>query len=585
MADKLRLPSVDEIDFEVLEKPETDIEKTDSSRLKKKLDSTEKEFVKLRIELAHLKEKELSDEYTPHNYTFLKKKLSDYELKLGDILDAIEELKEGVNKATDIKNKVDKKSDFYKRRYIEIETKAGNSSDLINQANQKVKETENKRQILLDRLGFLEQENLRVLGENQALKSEIEKNNLFIENEQKRINTITKKSMETVAALDKLDEKYSSLEKINQTLLLNEEMLRQNLLKLKQENKRLNEKFLEKQEENAQKTNNLKKEYESRFKNYSSLDNFKIPPKLDKKIQDYEEKLQRSLDELQTLRSRITALTNIKDKLEKKTEYYKNSYAELEENKGKHVAFNEELNKKIKELEKQNYLLSQKNQELENKASFININHQKLSSELDKRQSSFSESQEKIKEVSKKSIVTFNELQVFKEKYESSLERNKELLKKAALLDYALAKLKEEHMKLFSELKRDKQASKEEAEALKQNYEERIRNIIQENTTSIVDLRTENNILNERIEQLNKLIEDRNSQTRQFLSTVNTQFGFFSNQDQVSMKRRDNDLISMIKMGLQHKDSIDSIEKSLMNYGYTKKEINDALKKTNRRSS
>jgi len=581
MTAKSRLPSIDEIDFEIIEKPE--IESSDSLKVGKRIDSVEKDFVKLRLELQHLKEKELSEEYSPQNYRLLKKKIADYEEKLDQICGRVEELKSSLTKKNVFLNRSETKSEFYKKKYLELENKFNSFSNNFSTTDQKMKELENKKQLLIERANFLEQENLRILGENQMLKSELEKSNLFIENEKKRLNAITKKSFEKTTQLDKLNSRYASLERINQALKENEAMLKQGFLNLKQENKKMQQQLLEQKTDHQQRIIDLKKRYDSESKEFSSLDTLKIPQKLDKKIQEYELKLQKSMEELQNLKSRITALTNIKDKMDKKAEYYKNQFVQLQEATASASTKLEEESKKIKELEKQNFILSENNQALQNRFLAIKSEHEKASTELDTKHSLFTEREEKIKSVTKHSAIALNELQTYKEKYEASIERNKELLKKAALLDYALAKLKERHRTLTDEFTKHRQSSKEQIDSVKQENEDRIKNIVQENTNSIVDLRTENEILNEKIEDLNRTIQERDRQNREFLSTVNTRFGFYSNQEVPSTfdadDSRTKDLISMIKMGLHHKDSIENIEKSLMNSGYTKKEIDSAFKK------
>lgn len=452
MPDDLKLPSVDEIDFELDEKPENQ-EKIDS-RLKRRIESTEELFLNLKLSLDKLKKEELNFEIKKSDYILIKKKLKDYENKLRLSFNTIEVLKSSLLGISREKEKLDKKTEYYKTQYIDLSNKMQFGEDAF-------KNLKNKY--------------------------------FFVENEKKELE---KKNNELNKKVDEL----------NKTL---------NLAGL-------------------------------------SLDD--------------KERTIRSL------KNNLSFVSSKDFKEDKKTEYYRSQYSALLGKTDAEIVDSAGAKQKITVLESQNQKLKEKNLILDGENS-------SLLSEIEKLKLFYEEQKNKLKEVSKKSIITLNEFETFKEKYSNMQKRNKELLEKDILLDYALAKLKDNYANLKSELTKQRETSRNEINSLKQEYEERIKKIIQENTSVMVNLKTENRLLNERIEELNRIIDDREKQGREFLSMVNTKFGFLSNQEPLSRLKKQDELMSMIRLGFQHGDTLESIESSLINYGYTKKEITDVVKK------
>lgn len=459
MPDDLKLPSVDEIDFELDETPENQ-EKIDS-RLKKRIESTEELFLKLKLSLDKLKKEELNFEIKKSDYLVIKKKIRDYENKLRLSFDTIEALKSSLLDISREKEKLDKKAESYKIQYMDLSNKMQFGEDAF-------KNLKNKY--------------------------------FFVENEKKELE---KKNSELGKKVDEL----------NKTL---------NLAGL-------------------------------------SLDD--------------KERTIRSL------KNNLAFVSNKDFKEDKKTEYYRSQYSALLGKTDSEIVDSAGAKQKMTVLESQTQKFKEKNLVLAGENSSMLSEIEKLKNEIEKTKLFYEEQKNKLKEISKNSIITLNEFEAFKEKYSDMQKRNKELLEKDILLDYALAKLKDNYADLKSELPKQRETSRNEINSLKQGYEERIKNIIQENTSLMVNLKTENRILNGKIEELNSMLDDREKQSREFLSMVNTKFGFLSNQEPLSRIKKQDELMSMVRLGFQNGDTIKSIESSLINSGYTKKEITDVVKK------
>jgi len=459
MPDNLRLPSMDEIDFELGEKPENQ-EKIDP-QLKKRIDSTEELFLKLRLSLDKLKKEELSFEIKKSDYNLIKKKLTDYEHKLKLSFDTNEALKSSLLDISREKEKLDKKSEYYKAQYVGLSSKIQATEDAF-------KNLKNKY--------------------------------FFAENEKKE-----------------LERKNSELNK-----------------KIDELNKTLNLAGL-------------------------SLDD--------------KEKT------IHSLKNNLAFVSNKDFKEDKKTEYYRSQYSALLGKTDSEIVDSAGARQKMSVLESQNQKLKEKNLVLDGETSSLLSEIEKLKNEIEKNKLFYEDQKNRLKEVSKKSIITLNEFETLKEKYSGLQKRNKEILEKDILLDYALAKVKDNYANLKSELTRQREVSEKEINALKQGHEERIKNILQENTGAIVSLKAENRTLNEKLEKLNRILEEKEKQGRDFLNMVNTKFGFLSNQEPLPRIKKQDELMSMIRLGFQHGDTLGGIESSLMNSGYTKKEIHDALKK------
>jgi hypothetical protein len=254
---------------------------------------------------------------------------------------------------------------------------------------------------------------------------------------------------------------------------------------------------------------------------------------LDERIYEMEgiiSKFKKELEEKEQLYKRLKRIfdfvTNVSQRDRKQKEYYKLLNLWLMKKKFSDKKDYPKLKQKLTAIENENKHLEVSNKKLQEEYKKVSNILEKIRSEFDAKKNFFEEQDKKVKEIKKKAIQSLTNYQVMKEKNEEIEKRYKEVLARNSFLEEKTR----EHMTLLKQLKErlleERTSTTEDIEMIKKQYEDKIKQLIEQNNNTEIALRSQIKILKAQLERQKHILKEKDRREKEIISNVSEKLKF-----------------------------------------------------------